>query len=69
MTDLAVSGRGGATVRLFVVHDCEGSYAGSIGWFAQVRSQVSAHIVLRKDGLVVPKSLHKLNPEYLLGAA
>ena len=38
-------------MRLFVVHDCEGSYAGSIGWFAQVRSQVSAHLVLRKDGL------------------
>jgi hypothetical protein len=43
--------RGGAAVRLFVVHDCEGSYAGSVGWFAQVRSQVSAHLVLRKDGL------------------
>jgi hypothetical protein len=43
--------RGGAPVRLFVVHDCEGSYAGSIGWFAQVRSQVSAHLVLRKNGL------------------
>jgi len=43
--------RGGAAVRLFVVHDCEGSYAGSIGWFAQVRSQVSAHLVLRRDGL------------------
>ncbi len=45
------SSRGGAAVRLFVVHDCEGSYAGSVGWFAQVRSQVSAHLVLRKDGL------------------
>ena len=43
--------RGAAAVRQFVVHDCEGSYAGAIGWFAQVRSQVSAHIVLRKDGL------------------
>ncbi len=43
--------RGPAAVRLFVVHDCEGSYAGSVGWFAQVRSQVSAHLVLRKDGL------------------
>ena len=43
--------RGPTPVRLFVVHDCEGSYAGSVGWFAQVRSQVSAHLVLRKDGL------------------
>ena len=45
------SSRNGAAVRLFVVHDCEGSYAGSVGWFAQARSQVSAHLVLRKDGL------------------
>ncbi len=44
------SARGGEAVRLFVVHDCEGSYAGSVGWFAQTRSQVSAHLVLRKDG-------------------
>jgi hypothetical protein len=43
--------RGATAVRLFVVHDCEGSYAGSVGWFAQRASQVSAHIVLRKDGL------------------
>ena len=43
--------RNGAAVRLFVVHDCEGSYAGSVGWFAQPRSRVSAHLVLRRDGL------------------
>jgi hypothetical protein len=43
--------RNGAAVRLFVVHDCEGSYAGSVGWFAQKASQVSAHLVLRRDGL------------------
>ncbi len=43
--------RGPTPVRLFVVHDCEGSYAGSVDWFAQKASQVSAHLVLRKDGL------------------
>lgn len=44
------SSRGGARVRLIVVHDCEGSYDGSIAWFAQPKSQVSAHIVLSEDG-------------------
>jgi N-acetylmuramoyl-L-alanine amidase-like protein/putative peptidoglycan binding protein len=44
------SGRGGQKVDLVVVHDCEGSYAGSIAWFAQRASQVSAHYVLRDDG-------------------
>ncbi|HTJ56695.1 MAG TPA: peptidoglycan recognition family protein [Devosiaceae bacterium] len=44
------SSRNGAAVRLIVVHDCEGSYGGSISWFSQKASQVSAHIVLREDG-------------------
>jgi peptidoglycan hydrolase-like protein with peptidoglycan-binding domain len=44
------SSRGGQRVRLIVVHDCEGTYEGSISWFAQARSQVSAHIVLSEDG-------------------
>jgi hypothetical protein len=44
------SERGGARVDLVVVHDTEGAYAGAIDWFAQKRSQVSAHFVLREDG-------------------
>jgi hypothetical protein len=45
-----VSSRGDARVRLVVVHDTEGSYAGAVSWFAQIRSQVSAHLVMREDG-------------------
>lgn len=45
------SSRGGQRVRLIVAHDCEGSYAGSIAWFAMAKSKVSAHLVLREDGL------------------
>jgi hypothetical protein len=44
------SSRGGRAVDLIVVHDCEGSYAGSINWFTQQKSNVSAHLVLREDG-------------------
>lgn len=44
------SSRNGSPVRLFVVHDCEGSYAGSVAWFAKRESRVSAHLVLRRDG-------------------
>ena len=46
------SSRGGQRVRLIVAHDCEGSYSGSVGWFLQSQSQVSAHIVLSEDGTV-----------------
>jgi hypothetical protein len=44
------SSRGGARIRLVVVHDTEGSYAGAVSWFTQTRSQVSAHLVMREDG-------------------
>lgn len=37
-------------VDLVVLHDCQGSYGGSINWFANPQSQVSAHIVLKDDG-------------------
>ena len=35
---------------LVVVHDCEGGYAGSINWFANPASRVSAHFVVKEDG-------------------
>jgi len=44
------SARHGARVDLLVVHDTEGSYSGSISWFAQSRSNVSAHFVIKEDG-------------------
>lgn len=44
------SARGARAVDLIVVHDCEGSFAGSVSWFAQARSKVSAHLVLSEDG-------------------
>lgn len=44
------STRGGQKTRLLVGHDCEGNYPGSVSWFAQARSQVSAHLVLQEDG-------------------
>lgn len=45
------SSRGGRAIDLIVIHDCEGGYASAISWFGQTASQVSAHIVLREDGL------------------
>lgn len=39
-----------ARVDLLVLHDTEGSYAGSVSWFAQKVSNVSAHFVIKEDG-------------------
>lgn len=44
------SSRGGQKTRLFVFHDCEGSYAGSVNWFTRAEAKVSAHWVLAEDG-------------------
>jgi N-acetyl-anhydromuramyl-L-alanine amidase AmpD len=44
------SSRGGTRVDLIVLHDCEGSYEGSIRWFEMSQSKVSAHYVVREDG-------------------
>lgn len=38
-------------VGLIVLHDTEGGYDGAISWFRSKASQVSAHVVLREDGL------------------
>lgn len=40
----------GSKIDLIVLHDTEGGYQGAIGWFAEAKSQVSAHVVLREDG-------------------
>ncbi len=39
-----------ARVDLLVVHDTEGSYEGSINWFSEKVSNVSAHFVIKEDG-------------------
>ena len=44
------SSRDGIPISLIVIHDCEGGYEGSIAWFANRHSQVSAHLVLKADG-------------------
>jgi hypothetical protein len=48
-----VSCRNNQRIRLIVVHDTEGGYEGAVSWFAQTRSQVSAHLVMREDGAEV----------------
>lgn len=36
--------------RLIIAHSCEGSYGGSVNWFANPASEVSAHFVVKEDG-------------------
>lgn len=45
-------GRGGWTPGLISLHICEGSYNGSISWFQNSKSGVSAHFVVSAKGEV-----------------
>jgi hypothetical protein len=48
---------GGIKPRLLVIHDAEGSYAGSVNWFTQFKSHVSAHLVVKDDGSEVTQQV------------
>src|SRR3546814_7351071 len=49
------SSRSGTAVREVAIHTMQGSYAGSISWFQNSSSQVSAHYLIRSsDGQVTP---------------
>lgn len=52
------SSRKGARVDLIVLHSTEGGYGGSVAWFQQSRSAVSAHFVLREDGAEATQMVH-----------
>lgn len=45
------SSRHGTTIDLLVWHETAGAYAGSINWLCNPRSEASAHLVIREDGL------------------
>jgi N-acetyl-anhydromuramyl-L-alanine amidase AmpD len=44
------SSRLGQPIFGIVMHDTEGSYAGSVDWLCNPRANASAHIVVREDG-------------------
>ena len=50
--------RRGSRVDQIVVHDMEGTYAGSIAYFQTEKSQVSAHFCVREDGGEITQMVH-----------
>lgn len=45
-------------VDLLVLHDTQGGYSGAISWFASPKSKVSAHFILREDGVEAVQMVH-----------
>ncbi len=41
-----------SAIRYYVAHTCEGGFEGSVAWLLSEDSLVSAHVVIREDGLI-----------------
>ena len=53
--------RGGCKVDQVILHDMEGSFAGSVEWFDETASHVSAHYGIRDDGQTIALVVDPLN--------
>lgn len=52
------AGRGGTPITIIVIHDMEGSYSGSIGWFQNPAAQASAHYDVRSSDGEITQQVH-----------
>ena len=52
------AGRGGNAITTVVIHDMEGSYAGSISWFQNPAAQASAHYDIRSSDGQITQQVH-----------
>lgn len=55
------SSRGGVAIREAVIHTMQGSYAGSISWFQNPSSQVSAHYLIRSSDGQITQMVREAN--------
>jgi N-acetyl-anhydromuramyl-L-alanine amidase AmpD len=55
------------TVSMIVIHDMEGSYAGSIGWFQNPNAQASAHYCIRSSDGEITQMVHDADTAWHAG--
>ncbi len=53
--------RGGCKIDQIIIHDCQGSYKGSEAYFDMRASNVSAHFIVREDGLEIVQQVDIAN--------
>ncbi len=56
------------TISAVVIHDTEGSYSGTIGWFENTSSQVSAHYVVRSSDGQITQMVLESNKAWHVGS-
>ncbi len=59
---------GGATVKMIVIHSCEGAYSGCWGWLVNQASGVSANYVVKEDGNEISQLVKEANKAWHVGA-
>ena len=61
---------GGApgTVKMVIIHSCEGAYSGCWGWLVNQASGVSAHYVVKEDGNEISQLVKESNKAWHIGA-
>lgn len=62
------SSRGGTAISAVTIHTTEGSYAGTISWFQNTSSQVSAHYVMRSVDGQVTQMVREYNKAWHVGS-
>lgn len=62
------SSRGSTAISAVTIHTTEGSYAGTISWFQNTSSQVSAHYVMRSADGQVTQMVREYNKAWHVGS-
>jgi hypothetical protein len=63
------SGRGGTAISAVTIHTMQGTYAGSISWFQNTASQVSAHYNIRSSDGQITQMVRESNKAWHVGNA
>jgi N-acetyl-anhydromuramyl-L-alanine amidase AmpD len=63
------SGGLAGTVKMVIIHSCEGAYSGCWGWLVNKASGVSAHYVVKEDGSEISQLVKEANKAWHIGAS
>jgi len=56
------------TIKMVIIHSCEGAYSGCWGWLVNTQAGVSAHYVVKEDGTEISQLVKEANKAWHIGA-
>jgi N-acetyl-anhydromuramyl-L-alanine amidase AmpD len=57
------------TIKMVIIHSCEGAYSGCWGWLVNAQAGVSAHYVVKEDGSEISQLVKEANKAWHIGAS